>query len=124
LRLNAIRDLHKEALGGYFGVDKTKSLVNERYFCPSINKYVKNFIECYIICQFAKGISHKTRFYTSLLVLEKSWEDMSMDLILGVPKTQRGYDSVLVVVNIFSNMGNFKPCNKMSDVTHVVMLFF
>ena len=55
LRLNLIQELCRKGLGGHFGVDKTKELVDERFVCPNINKCVKKFVEFYIICQLAKG---------------------------------------------------------------------
>jgi len=62
--------------------------------------------------------------YTSSPFVCAPWEDINMNFILGFPKTQRGFDSICVVVDMFSKITNFMSCHKVDDANNIFKLFF
>jgi hypothetical protein len=111
-------------IGRTLGHDKTFAKLNESYFWPGMRSEVKRFVDRCRICQHSKGRKQNAGFYQPLHIPEKPWDEISMDFILGLPRMQRGFDSIFVVVDRFSKMAHFIPCQKTSDATHIANLFF
>ncbi|GKD97443.1 putative nucleotidyltransferase, ribonuclease H [Tanacetum coccineum] len=121
LRLQIIKELHGE---GHVGCDRTLQLVQASYFLPTIRKEVDRYVKRCRVCQVSKGKATNAGLYMSLHVPLQPWVDISMDFVLGLPRIQRGNDSIFVVVDRFSKMVHFIPCKKTTNAVNVAQLFF
>lgn len=121
LRLQLIKELHEE---GHVGRDRTLQLVATSYFWPTLRRDVLRYVERCVVCQRSKGHASNSGLYMPLPIPTQPWTDISMDFVLGLPRAQRGNDSIFVVVDRFSKMSHFVACKKTTDAVQVAQLFF
>jgi len=76
-------------LAGHFGESKTLTMLREHYYWPGMEKDVQDILRRCGTCQAAKSHTLPHDLYTPLPVPTLPWVDVSMDFILGLPKTQR-----------------------------------
>ncbi|GJT93741.1 RNA-directed DNA polymerase [Tanacetum coccineum] len=100
LREAIILEGHAGGLAGHFGRDKTLALLREQFLLgPRCGRWMST--------GFLRGV-----------------EDVSLDFVLGLPRTQRAKASVMVVVDRFLKMAHFVPCLKMFDASQVARSYF
>ena len=86
IRSEVISCHHNDLLAGNFGIDKTRELVNWKYYWPSLRKDVENYIKGCDICPTSKAVRHKP--YGDLQYLPvppHRLKDLSMDFMTGLP---------------------------------------
>ena len=90
-----MKEKHSGGLAGNFGHEKTFAKLSKSYFWPGMRTDVKIFVDRCRICQHSKGRKQNVGFYQPLPIPERPWDEISMDFVLGLPRTQRGNDSIL-----------------------------
>ncbi|KAF8052607.1 hypothetical protein N665_1538s0001 [Sinapis alba] len=124
LRELYVREAHGGGLMGHFGVAKTLATLQEHFYWPNMKREVEKLCARCVICKQAKSKVQPTGLYTPLPIPTEPWVDISMDFVLGLPRTRKGRDSIFVVVDRFSKMAHFIPCHKTDDASLVADLFF
>jgi hypothetical protein len=119
-----VREAHGGGLMGHFGVRKTLDVLHEHFFWPKMKRDVERVCSRCVTCRQAKSSVLPHGLYTPLPVPSAPWVDISMDFVLGLPRSRKGRDSIFMVVDRFSKMAHFISCHKTDDTTHIADLFF
>jgi hypothetical protein len=124
VRLLLLQEAHAGGLMGHFGRDKTYEMLSDHFYWPKMRRDVERLVQRCVTCHKAKSKLKPYGLYTPLPIASNPWEDISMDFVLGLPRTKKGRDSIFVVVDRFSKMAHFIPCHKSDDASHIASLFF
>jgi hypothetical protein len=123
LRTILVKEVHEGSVAGHFGIQKTLDMLAQHFYWPKMLGTVgKHILKCET-CLKAKVTFHKGE-YLPLPVPHKPWEHLSMDFVVALPRTKRGKDAIMVVVDRFSKMAHFIACTKVDDAQNVAKLYF
>ena len=107
LRDLLVRESHGGGLMGHFGVVKILAVLQEHFYWPHMKRDVERLCGRCVTCRQAKSKVQPYSLYTLLPIPSAPWTDISMDFVLGLPRSRQGKDSIFVVVDRFSKMAHF-----------------
>ena len=119
-----IWEIHGGGLTGHFGITKTLQAVEARYYWPQLRRDVRKLVGRCSTCTIGKLTRQNSGQYLPLPVPDSPWQEVSLDFVLGLPRTRRQLDTILVVVDRFSKMAHFIACSRTTYAAHTARLFF
>jgi hypothetical protein len=96
MRDNLLKEKHNGGLAGHFSHDKTYAQLISSYDWPCMRSNVNKLVDKCRFFEYAKGKQQNTGLYQPLPIPDRSWDEISMDFLLGLPRTQRGSDSIFI----------------------------
>ncbi|KAE8186088.1 hypothetical protein CF328_g7342 [Tilletia controversa] len=103
-----LRTVHDD--GGHFGFFKTYLSLHRHFWRPQLANSVRAWVKFCSVCQRTKRAKK-----TGVLDVENDpqlpFEFISMDLLLGLPRSRSGNDAVLAILDVFSRMILLEPCS-------------
>jgi len=84
--------------------------LKQRFWWTRMKREIAKYVSECDICQRVKA-SHLrlAGMLQPLNILSWKWENISMDFIVGLPKTSKGYDSIWVIVDRLTKSAHFLP---------------
>jgi hypothetical protein len=92
VRLLLLQEAHGGGLMGHFGAKKTEDILAGHFFWPKMRRDVARLVGRCTTCQKVKSRLNPHGLYLPLPVPSAPWEDISMDFVLGLPRTRKGRD--------------------------------
>jgi transposase InsO family protein len=105
-----LQEVHDKPTTGHPGIGKTLRLMKQRYYWPSMEKTVKQYISNCHVCQRTKPPRDT---YNGLLqplpIPQRPWKDISLDFVTGLPLCE-GNNAILVVACRLTKQRHYIPC--------------
>jgi hypothetical protein len=84
--------------------------LKEKYWWYGLKRDVATHVALCDVCQRVKAEHQRpAELLQPLKVPEWKWEEISMDFIVGLPRTRDGYDSIWVIVDRLTKVAHFIP---------------
>ena len=115
---------HDDEHAGHWGSEKTLELLKRKYHWKGMAEDVEDYVRTCPVCQGKSVANHKP--YGKLQSLPRParpWKEISIDWITGLPESD-GYDAILTIVDRFTKMAVFVPCQSTMDAAEMAEVLY
>ncbi len=110
MRRRILYELHDAPYSGHCGMTKTLRAVTQVFWWPGVKQEVQNYVRACISCQRNKSTNLLPGgLLQPLPIPENPWDSVSMDFIVQLPQTDKGFDAILVFVDRLTKMTHLAP---------------
>ncbi|XP_031257652.1 uncharacterized protein LOC116115659 [Pistacia vera] len=118
-----LHEFHSSPIGGHSGFFRTFKRLSSVVYWEGMKRDIKEFVDSCAVCQQNKYQAlSPAGLLQPLSIPEQVWEDISMDFITGLPKTNSA-DTILVVVDRLTKYSHFLSLKHPYTATDVAHLF-
>jgi len=105
-----LREAHESAYSIHPGSTKMYLDLKEKYWWYGLKRDVAEYVALCDTCQRVKAEHQRPAgLLQPMKIPEWKWEEVGMDFIVGLPRTQKGYDSIWVIVDRLTKVAHFLP---------------
>ncbi|WVZ80626.1 hypothetical protein U9M48_028085 [Paspalum notatum var. saurae] len=110
LRKKILDEAHTSMFTMHPGNNKMYQDLKQKFWWTRMKREIAKYVSECDVCQRVKADHLKPAgMLQPLAVPAWKWEDIHMDFIVGLPRTQKGYDSIWVIIDRFTKSAHFIP---------------
>ncbi|KAJ0599699.1 putative nucleotidyltransferase, Ribonuclease H [Helianthus annuus] len=125
LRELVMDEAHKSRYSIHPGSDKTYHDIRTTYWWPSMKAHIATYVSKCLTCARVKaGYQKPSGLLQQPKIPQWKWEGISMDFVTGMPRSQRGNDTIWVIVDRLTKSAHFlaiKETDKFSTLADVYL---
>src|SRR5262249_51096214 len=124
LRNDLLEEAHRSRYTIHPGATKMYRNLKQFFWWAGIKKDIAEFVSRCLVCQQLKAEHQRpSGLMQRIEIPQWKWEEITMDFVVGLPKTQRGHDAIWVVVNRLIKSAHFIPIKLSQPVEQLVKLY-
>jgi hypothetical protein len=110
IKESILREAHDSAYSIHPGSTKMYKDLKTHYWWYGMKRDIAEDISLCDTCQWVKAEHQRpARLLQPLKIPEWKWKEIGMNFIVGLPRTQAGYDSIWVIVDRLTKVAHFIP---------------
>jgi hypothetical protein len=110
MKESILREAHDSAYSIHPGSTKMYKDLKTRYWWNGMKRDVAEYVaQCDTYQRVKAEHQRPAGLLQPLNIPEWKWEEIGMDFIVGLPRTQAGYDSIWVIVDRLTKVAHFIP---------------
>ena len=114
---------HDTPVTGHLGIGNTYELLHCDYYWPNMQGFVRRYVRHCHVCKRSKGSCFKKQgVLQPLPVPDQRWQDLSIDLVTGIPEVH-GCDAIYCVVDRLSKERHYIGTTKKLHAEGLANLF-
>ena len=119
-----LREFQVKPYLGHPGYQKILIALKNFYYWPNLKRDVAEFVAICFYCQCVKAeCKHLGGLLQPIVIPEWKWEVISMEFIIGLSRTVRQHDSIMVVVDKLTKVAHFISVNSTFSSSDVAQVF-
>ena len=124
IKQQILHEAHFAPYNVHPGATKMYHDIKTTYWWNRLKRDAAEFVASCLTCQQVK-VEHQrpTGLLQELPMPEWKWDRVTMDFVVGLPRTRKGYDSIWVIVDRLTKSAHFLPVHTTYTVAQYAQLY-
>ena len=124
IKEEVLKEAHCSKYTVHPGNNKMYADLRKKYCWDNMKREIAEFISRCLTCQQVKAEHQKPAgLLQPLEVPEWKWEHITMDFVMGLPRTQKGHDAIWVIVDRLTKSAHFLAMNAKDPLPKLARMY-